>query len=425
MVEFTNQTNYTYILNNDTVSSSSTRATQLIVKKRFSFSFADFIILMIDVFMVTGPSIGYFLQSLKFKRTRSSKGFSKSICLIIYNSQILRVFFWIGKPFKITLLYQSILIICFQIYLIHLWVKFHDTESNKDPKNITDLNQIHEFNIYEKKDIIEYLIDWSDTISPNKFWNWSNEIEYYKFMSLTVFVLLIISGVVGIHNVVLTNIYGTISVISEASTLIPQIIVSCRTKNASNLSFSMVVLWFIGDSCKFVYNIQYHTPIQMIISGGLQIFLDFFVLMQIYCYKDKNKLKEKSSNENNFDVSSNVKSKQVQQINQFMNKLEERFEEGNASKSDEGNNDSKNKVDILESQSQENSDKVEVLDKSKDIHIKYNSEEDVNNIHHQLHEEENVENEIDNENDNDNRNNVTESNLNNEDGENEVKIDEN
>lgn len=423
MVEFTNQTNYTYILNNDTVSNSSTRTTELIVKKRLSFSFTDFIILMIDVFMVTGPSIGYFLQSLKFKRTRSSKGFSKSICLIIYNSQILRVFFWIGKPFKITLLYQSILIICFQIYLIHLWVKFHDIEPRKDPKNITDQNQIHEFNIYEKKDIIEYLIDWSDTISPNKFWNWSNEIEYYKFMSLTVFVLLIISGVIGIHNVVLTNIYGTISVISEASTLIPQIIVSCKTKNASNLSFSMVVLWFIGDSCKFVYNINYKTPIQMIISGGLQIFLDFFVLMQIYCYKGKNKLNEKNSSESKFDMVSNVRSKQVQQINQFMNKLEERFEEGNASKSDEGNNDSKNKVDILESQ--ENSDKVEVLDKSKDIHIKYNSEEDVNNIHHQLHEEENVENEIDNENENDNKNSVTESNLNNKDGENEVKIDEN
>lgn len=186
----------------------------------------------------------------------------------------------------------------------------------------------------------------------------------------------------------------------------------------------MVLLWFIGDSCKFVYNINYHTPIQMIISGGLQIFLDFFVLMQIYCYKGRNKLKEQNSNDSKFEMVSNVKSRQVQQINQFMNKLEERFED-NASKSDEGNNDSKNKVDVLESR--ENSDKAEVLDKSKDTHIKYVSDEDVNDFHHQLHEEENVENEIGNDKDNENgnRNTVTESNLNNEDGENEVKIDEN
>ena len=167
----------------------------------------------------------------------------------------------------------------------------------------------------------------------------------------------------------------------------------------------------------------------MIISGGLQIFLDFFVLMQIYCYKGRNKLRESNNNESKYEISSNVKSRQVQQINQFMNKLEERFEEENASKSDEGNNDSKNKVDVLESQ--QNSDKVEVLDKSKDTHIKYVSDEDVNNFHHQLHEEDNVENEIDNgnengnENENDNRNTVTESNLNNEKGENEVKIDDN
>lgn len=37
MVEFTNQTNYTYILNNDSMSNSSTRATQLIAKQKFSF----------------------------------------------------------------------------------------------------------------------------------------------------------------------------------------------------------------------------------------------------------------------------------------------------------------------------------------------------------------------------------------------------
>ena len=60
----------------------------------------------------------------------------------------------------------------------------------------------------------------------------------------------------------------------------------------------------------------------MIISGGLQIFLDFFVLMQIYCYKSKNKLKQKeidANNESSVEIVSNAKSRQVQEINQFMN----------------------------------------------------------------------------------------------------------
>ena len=122
MVEFSNETNYSYILNNDTIINNTKK---VYIRHRVSYRCKNLVVLIIDILMVIGPSLGYFLQSLKFKKTKSSKGFSKSICLIIYTSQILRVFFWLGKPFKITLLYQSILIILFQIYLIHLWVKYH------------------------------------------------------------------------------------------------------------------------------------------------------------------------------------------------------------------------------------------------------------------------------------------------------------
>ena len=411
MVEFSNETNYSYILNNDTLSSNKTTKYK-IQKNIFSFTFKDFIILLIDLFMIIGPSFGYFLQSLKFKKKKSSKGFSKSIVLIIFITHILRVFFWIGKPFKITLLYQSILILIFQIYLIHLWVIYHDTdESNENGEK--NQNKITEFNIYEKKELIEYLIDWSDTISPNKIWNWTSEIEYYKFMWLIILILLIISGVIGIHNVYLTNIYGTISVVSETSTLVPQIIVSFKKKNASNLSTTMVILWLIGEVAKFIYNIKYRTPIQMIISGGVQVFLEFFFLMQIFWYRNKNKFNKMQSS-NNVEISTTIKSKQVQQINQFMNKLEE------IQKSDESENHQKdsnkkiNKIEVVDRT--ENSDKVEVLDKSKEERVKYSDdEEDNNNNHHELQEEEIKK---------DNENSITVANLKFE-GDNEIKIDDN
>jgi uncharacterized protein with PQ loop repeat len=407
MVEFSNNSNYSYILlNNDTIQNQTNK---LVFKKEL-FNLKDLVILIIDIFMVIGPSLGYFLQCLKFKKTKSSKGFSKSICLIIYTSQILRVFFWIGKPFKITLLYQSILVITFQIYLIHLWIKYHKTVDKNKKSNE---NQINELNYYEKRDLIEYLIDWSDTISPNKIWNWSSQIEYYKFMSLMVFTLLLISGVVGIHNVVLTNIYGTISVISEASTLIPQIIVSCKTKNASNLATSMVALWLIGDSCKFVYNIKYNTPIQMIISGGLQIFLDFFSLMQILCYKDKKKLKKNEIR--NVNITTSIKRQKVEQINQFMKRLDSTHDEkNNESYNNSDNSKNVNKIEVIDRH--ENSDKVEVLDKSRDDQIKYSSDEEDNKNNNQQNEM--------SEEDNKNENNMTAANLN-EEGDFENKNDEN
>ena len=400
MAEISDSTeNFTDIFNNQTENgtllNTSLNINNHMAKSKPVFSFTGFIIFLIDILVITGPSIGYFLQSLKFKQTKSSKGFSKSLCLIMYIAQILRIIFWIGKPFKITLLYQSILIIIFQVYLIYLWVKFHDTNTDKNA------NEINDIKVNDQKEIIEYFIDWSDTISPNKIWNWSNSIEYFKFMFLIILFLLLTCGAIGIHNKILVNIIGTISVIAEASTLVPQIIVSCKKKDASNLSMSMVALWFLGDSCKFVYNIIYKTPIQMIISGGAQIFLDFFSLMQIICYKkNNNNIHYQSTDETNITTTSNFTNQnrnKVQQINQFMNKLEERFDEevesnknskGEEKQNEENENENENHLDKNDSKRNINTveipEKIEVLDKSKQDNIKDDSddekEQDENNL---------------------------------------------
>ena len=381
MAEFsniTNDTNYTDVFT-DILNNSTENITTLVIEKYAKKDGAlkileQIVIILIDIFMVIGPSLGYLIQSLKFKKTKSSKGFSKSICLIVYLSQILRVFFWIGKPFKITLLYQSILIIIFQVYLIYLWILYHDI---KPKNNINKNNQVN-----DKKEIIEYIIDWSDTISPNKIWNWTSTIEYYKFMLFIILILLLICGVVGIHNPILVNIIGTISVISEASTLLPQIVVSCKKKNASNLSMTMVALWSLGECCKLIYNILYKTPIQMILSGAVQIFLDFFCLFQIICYRNSNP-HYRTTDEINETISPIKSSKKVQQINQFMNKLEEKFNEENDNENNKveqkisfSDNESKktiNKVSVPEKI--ENSDNVKVLDK-----IKYNNEQENRDI---------------------------------------------
>lgn len=381
MAEFsniTNDTNYTDVFTdilNNTTENITTLVIEKYAKKDGALKILEkIVIILIDIFMVIGPSLGYLIQSLKFKKTKSSKGFSKSICLIVYLSQILRVFFWIGKPFKITLLYQSILIICFQVYLIYLWILYHDI---KPKNNINKNNQVN-----DKKEIIEYIIDWSDTISPNKIWNWTSTIEYYKFMLFIILILLLICGVVGIHNPILVNIMGTISVITEASTLLPQIVVSCKKKNASNLSMTMVALWSLGECCKLIYNILYKTPIQMILSGAVQIFLDFFCLFQIICYRNSNP-HYRTTDEINETISPIKSSKKVQQINQFMNKLEEKFNEENDNENNKveqkisfNNNESKkniNKVSVPEKI--ENSDNVKVLDK-----IKYNNEQENRDI---------------------------------------------
>ena len=313
------------------------------------------IIFLIDLLMVVGPSFSYFLQAQKFIKTKSSKGFSKSICLILFLANILRVFFWIGKPFRVTLLLQSVLIIVSQVILIHLWVKYHDKKEEKQVQYVAKLdnNQQNEvFNtIQDKKECIEYLIDWSDTVNISKIWNWRSEFEYYKFMFIIILFLLLVSGLIGIHNPVLSNFFGTISVIFEAITCAPQLITNFQTKNTKNVSAPMIILWLIGDTSKMIYNIIYKTPIQMIISGAVQVILDIFVIIQVYIYKGPNQI---------FGVNN---------INKFMKNLDK-------SDTDKSNQVINNKGNISVgdnvalSHEKENQDKIEVLDKSEDNKVR-------------------------------------------------------
>ena len=70
-----------------------------------------FIKLTNDFLIIFIPSIGYFFQAMKFKQTKSTKGFAKFLCFLLLLANILRVFFWFGKKFSIALLYQAIVVI--------------------------------------------------------------------------------------------------------------------------------------------------------------------------------------------------------------------------------------------------------------------------------------------------------------------------
>ena len=61
--------------------------------KTFTYLFKS----SIDMIMIFVPSIGYFFQALKFKQTKSTKGFAKFLCFLLLLANILRIFFWLGK----------------------------------------------------------------------------------------------------------------------------------------------------------------------------------------------------------------------------------------------------------------------------------------------------------------------------------------
>lgn len=236
-------------------------------------SFNYFIKLTADFLIVFIPSIGYFFQALKFKQTKSTKGFAKCLCLLLLLANILRVFFWFGKRFSLALLYQALIVIISQIYLIHVYFEYQD-----------------EMPIKTEKTIKEYITNWKETLNPIKIWNWNDEIEYYKFIFFLCFFISIICYFVGVKHIQFFEILGTISVSCETFIELPQIKENCVLKNTKNLSAIMVFMWFIGDIFKTTYNFIYKSPIQMIVGGIIMNCEDVILSSQVIIYGEDNVL---------------------------------------------------------------------------------------------------------------------------------------
>ena len=243
-------------------------------KKTFLESLSE---LSMDIAMVAAPLLTYFFQINKFRRTKSSKGFSKLICFLLFMGNIHRIFFWLGTRFKKTLLIQSTGIVIFQVILIHLCIKYKDDPEQKN------LLKSDEENV--QKPLIYYLLNWKDTFSFKKIWKWDVEVEYYKFMFFIIVTLSVLCEFFQNFKFFF-HILGVLSAFFESLTCVPQVIENYKTKNAKNVSFSMIFCWFLGDSFRLYYNIKFKAPIQMITAIAVQVTLDLTVCIQLCIYKD-------------------------------------------------------------------------------------------------------------------------------------------
>lgn len=279
-------------------------------KKSFFGKLSEF---GMDIAMIIAPLLTYCFQINKFHKTKSSKGFSKLICFLLFLGNIFRIFFWIGTHFKKTLLYQSIGVVIFQVILIHLCVKYQDNPIQKnfitEMSNNNEINQDNNLN----RNLLYYLTHWKETFSLSKIWKWEYEIEYYKFMFFIIVNLLILSEI--FHNSkIFFHIIGILSGVFESMTCVPQVIENYKTKNTSNVSFLMIFCWFLGDSFRLYYNIKFKAPLQMIAAISFQVFLDIVVCCQICIYR------RISPNPIDFSL---TKQKKKEEIDTIMQKIDE------------------------------------------------------------------------------------------------------
>jgi hypothetical protein len=208
--------------------------------------------------MVFGPVSGYVDQYFIFKRTKDSGGFSIVTCGILLICNILRVYFWVGSRFDNVLLIQSLVMIAFQLILLHSVVRYRPITL---PSSAPQHNR------------------------PRCF-HWDTYAKYIHFLvGFTVLVgclYLLLSGIP-----VFIEILGIISLGIEATVPLPQAISNYKRKSVEGFSLYVMAMWFGGDSFKLFYFIFTGSPFQFIMCGAVQLSIDMVILGQFVLYDMK------------------------------------------------------------------------------------------------------------------------------------------
>ena len=259
--------------------------------------------ILLDFFMTFCPTLNYLFKIFKFNKTKSSKGFSKYLCLVTILSHTLKVFFWFSERFKYALLFQSILVIIMQLYLIYVCIKFKEKEPNYD-QIPNENNSSNNTNVKRK------IYNWKNIIDFKLIWKWNDTFEYYIFYFIIVTLLSVCHLCLGNYDYYSFSL-GFVSMILDMLGSFPQIIELYKTKNQRNISKIMVLMWFFGNLIKVYYNIHNKSPLPLIIGSYIQVFFNVVLISQIIYYyfndnirKSEILMNQTNSNKILFDINS-------------------------------------------------------------------------------------------------------------------------
>ncbi|KAG7521514.1 hypothetical protein JOB18_000431 [Solea senegalensis] len=216
--------------------------------------------------MVFGGVLPYVPQYQEITRSSNSEGFSTRVCLVLLIANILRIFFWIGKQFELTLLLQSVVMILTMFAMLHLCCAVQNTNrvSTKQHR-LTDLN-------------IHY------------FWKWT-AFEDYLLFCFGFTVLCAVVTLLLLDSPVFVETLGSLAVMFEAMLGLPQLLQNFHNRSTKGMSVKMVLLWTAGDIFKTTYFVMNDSPAQFWVCGSVQILIDVAILLQVLFYNRDTRVK--------------------------------------------------------------------------------------------------------------------------------------
>ena len=227
---------------------------------------------IMNFLIVVGPSIGYISQGIKFKINKKSKGFCLSMCLKTILSSIFKIYFWVGKRYNIYLLYQAILVLLLQYYIIIFYLKY----SEKDCMKLVQWQKKHKFSKTLK-----------NFFDLKKFWGWDNVFSFLFYSVVLGILIGFVCFIFGIHNKIFMEILGYISTAIDVFLGLPQIFTNYKLQSARSLSTIMIGSFLLGDTFRTYYYVTTKSPFQFILCGFLQVTINIILMLQIFYYRLK------------------------------------------------------------------------------------------------------------------------------------------
>ncbi|XP_029552118.1 PQ-loop repeat-containing protein 1 isoform X1 [Salmo trutta] len=209
--------------------------------------------------MVFGGTLPYVPQYQEIQRSSITEGFSTCVCLLLLIANILRIFFWIGKQFELTLLLQSVVMIITMLAMLHLCCNIqHTNRVSTKQRHFTDLD-------------LRY------------FWSWSAFEDYllfcFAFTVLCAFLTLLL-----LDSVLFVEGLGSLAMLFDAILGVPQLLQNFHNHSTRGMSVKMVLLWTAGDIFKTAYFVMNDSPFQFWVCGAVQILIDVAILLQVLYY---------------------------------------------------------------------------------------------------------------------------------------------
>jgi len=227
------------------------------------------------VFIIISPITSYADQTYSIYRTKSSAGFSLDIPLIMLVASILRVFYYPGAKFDMSLLIQAFIMIAIQLVLLKVALDNRPSPSSKGGEASLPFAAAREGDLGVSR--------------PYNFWQWRSPKPYWQFL-LYLFITLIACELMFAPLPSLYSFYsgliGYTGLAIEATLPLPQIISNARSRSCKGFRISVLASWLAGDFMKmfWFFNATTEIPWAFKLCGIFQACCDAFLGGQYWFY---------------------------------------------------------------------------------------------------------------------------------------------